>query len=449
MLLPHAINRTVLLPSYFGITRIPFHREFKLLRESQWWPQDRLEDLTRSRLATIVKAAATMPFYKSRFAACDFNPVSCRSVTDLAGLPLLIKSDLPALLAGTSGSGQLRKTAGTSGRPITVLASRRAQAASLAARYRCYDWYGVRPGDREARFWGRPLQPASISRALRNLVLNRTVFDSRHVQPDVAAETRRRIVAGGFDYAYGYSSLIMKLARSMESDGMQPIPGMKLVVTTAESSTEPERAWLASTFGGRVADEYGCSEIDIIAFTCPAGRRHIMAENVLVEALPIEGQPGLSQIVITDLNNEAMPIIRYCVEDLIRLSADVCPCGRTLPILESVQGRSRRQFIRTPEGRSVHVVPFAYFMEERQGAGVPIRQFKVVQLALDVVDVQLVVDLEDEPGFAELRRMVEDLVRERISSEMKCRVRRVGEIVAAPGAKYEYFSSMIDGGDSS
>ncbi|MBK9304719.1 MAG: phenylacetate--CoA ligase family protein [bacterium] len=447
MLLPRTLSRKVVLPAYFTASRVPFYRELDLLRQSQWWPRERLWDLAQSRLASIITAAAALPFYRTRFSACGLDPASWRSAADLAGIPLLIKSDLPDLLAGVGGHGYLRKTAGTSGRPIAVLASPRAQAASLAARYRCYDWYGVLPGDREARFWGRPLQPTSISSSLRRLALNRTVFDSRHVQPEAAAETRRRIVAGAFDYAYGYSSLIMRLARAMEVGGLPSIPGLKLIVTTAEASTQSERDWLAGTLGGHVADEYGCSEIDIIAFTCPAGNRHIMAENVLVEALPVVGHSGLSQIVVTDLNNDLMPMIRYCIEDLVRLSDAACPCGRTLPVLESVQGRSRRQFIKTPDGRSVHVVSFPYFMEERQSAGIPIRQFRVVQLDLATLDVEVVVDLEDESGFAELCRQIDGLVREQFGPEMKCRVRRVDEIVAPPGVKYEYFSSMIDGGE--
>jgi hypothetical protein len=102
-------------------------------------------------------------------------------------------------------------------------------------------------------------------------------------------------------------------------------------------------------------------------------------------------------------------------------------------------------FIKTPDGRSVHVASFPYFMEERQSAGIPIRQFRVVQLDLATLDVELVVDLDDESGFAELCRQIEGLVRGQYGPEMKCRVRRVGEIVAQPGVKYEYFSSMIDG----
>lgn len=446
MLLPRSLSRRVAFPAYFSVSRVPFYSELQLLQQTQWWPRERLQELAQRRLVSVISAAAAMPFYQKRFRDCGLDPESVRSASDLAGLPMLFKSDLPSLLADVKGSGVRRTTAGTSGRPITVLAPRCAQAASLAARYRCYDWYGVRPGDREARFWGRPLQATSALAAIRRVALNRIVFDSRHVQPDTVAETMRSIVSGTVDYAYGYTSLIMRLARAMEISGTPPVPGMKLIVTTAEVSTQAERDWLAGILGGRVADEYGCSEIDIIAFTCPAGSRHIMAENVIVEAVPVEGQPDLSQIAVTDLTNDMMPMIRYCIEDLVRLSDATCPCGRTLPVLESVQGRSRRQYIRTPDGRFVHVVLFAYFMEERQRAGIPIRQFQVVQRDIATLEVRVVVDQEDEAGFAELCRQIESMVRVQYSSEMESRVSRVHGIFTPPGVKCEYFISEIEEG---
>ncbi|NTV03744.1 phenylacetate--CoA ligase family protein, partial [bacterium] len=320
-----------------------------------------------------------------------------------------------------------------------------AQAASFAARYRCYEWYGVRPGDREARFWGRPLQPDTAASALRRFALNRLVFDYRHVTPQEAARTRDRAAAGGVDYAYGYSSLLMRLARALEAAGEPPLPGLKLVVTTAEASTRAERDWLSRVMGGPVADEYGCSESDIIAFTCPAGRRHIMAENVIVETLPVDGQPALRQVVITDLNNTLMPLLRYRIGDLAQLSDESCPCGRTLPLLSAVDGRSQRQYIRTPGGGLVHANPFPYFLEERQQAGVPIRQFQVIQHAVADLEVRLVLDAADDGGFADLNRRMEEMVRTYYGPEMRCRVQRVAEIVPEPGRKFEYFISRLEG----
>ncbi len=445
MLLPRSLSRRIVFPAYFAAARIGFRDALRLYERTQWWPPEQLAELSQRRLRAIVAAAGATAFYRKRFHECGLDAAAVGSISDLANLPLLEKSDLPALLAEVKGPGSRRATAGTSGSPIAVLASRDAQAASFAARYRCYEWYGVRPGDREARFWGRPLQPETLQSALRRLALNRIVFDYRHVAAEATLETHRRAVAAGVDYAYGYSSLLMRLARAMEARGAPPIPGLKLVVTTAEASTQAERDWLSGVMGGAAADEYGCSETDIIAFTCPAGRRHIMAENVIVEALPVDGQPDLRQIAITDLNNALMPLLRYRLGDLAQLLGDACPCGRTLPLLSTIDGRSQRQYIKTPAGGFVHANPFPYFLEERQLAGVPIRQFQVIQHGIGELEVRLVFDATDEAGFAALGRQLQDMVHKYYGSEMNCRVVRVAEIVPEPGRKFEYFISRLEG----
>ncbi len=446
---PRVISRRMLMPAYFKVAGIEFRNELKLYEQTQWWPRDRLQDLTLQRLRAVIASAARLDFYGDRFRACGLDAPALKSVADIARLPILEKSELPLIMAGVGGSGLRRSTAGTSGSPAVVLASRYTQAASLAARYRCYAWYGVRLGDREARFWGRPLQQDGVLDRMKNLALNRLVFDYRHVTPESAADALRRVVAGGADYLYGYSSLLMRFAGGLGVADTPHVPGLKLIVTTAEASTAAERHWLGRVLGGVVADEYGCSETDIIAFTCPEGGRHLMSENVLVETLPVDGQPGLSEIVVTDLTNTLMPMLRYRLGDLVRLSERSCSCGRTLPLLEEIRGRSRARFILTPDGRSVHVSLFAYFMEERQRAGVPIRQFQIIQKDISTLEVKIVLDAVDQAGIEELALQVEHVVRTHLGAAVACSVVSTSEIVPEPGRKFEYFVSEMAEGDPS
>jgi phenylacetate-CoA ligase len=142
-----------------------------------------------------------------------------------------------------------------------------------------------------------------------------------------------------------------------------------------------------------------------------------------------------------------MPLLRYRIGDLVRLSDDACPCGRTLPLLASVEGRSQRQYIVTPDGRFVHAVPFAYFMEERQLAGVPIRQFQIVQHDVRTLDVRIVLDVVDDAGFKLMSSQLNDMVCNYYGPEMVCNIVQVEEIIPEPGHKYEYFISLIVKGE--
>jgi len=443
MTLRKSVSRTG-LGLFFRARHLPFQEHRDLLEASQHWSSDRLEELRRRRLRTVLDAASALPFYRDLHDGTHASGTGVSGPEDLPRLPMLEKSALRALHAGISPADAFeRTTAGTSGLPTVILADPGAQAAALAARSRCYAWYGIEPGDREARFWGRPIQRPTLRSALKIQLLNREPFDYRDVDGDAVLEACRRLDRSGAAYLYGYASLILRLCRGLERTGRRLRSAPKAAILTAEATTASERQWMGEILGCPVVDEYGCSEVDIIAFACPHGRRHVMAENVVVETVPVDGGMGLQEIVVTDLNNVAMPLIRYRLGDLVTLGQEACPCGRTLPVLATVDGRSTRQYVRTPDGRSVHANPFPYFMEEQQGEGAPLRRFQIRQTALDRLEVFLVLD--DGADWAEpLERKLKALVTKYYGHEMVLILHLVDDIRPVPGAKFEYFIALPD-----
>jgi len=434
-----------LLDAYFFVRRLPVRRLLNAYTESQWWPAERHHDQAGVRLRRVIAAAARNPFYEQRFRDHGVGPQDLRNVTDLSRFPVLEKADLHALRASLPSGirGEVRKTAGTSGFPVEVVASSSAQAASLAARYRCYAWYGLAPGEREARFWGRPIERLTPVSQLRRWILNRELFDYRHVSAQTAAESHARLVQRRVSYAYGYASLLMRLCRQVERQGLAAPQFLRAVVSTAETASAADREWMAGVLGCPVVDEYGCSETDIISFSCPAGGRHLMAENVYVEEAPQRDAEGLSELIVTDLHNETMPLIRYRLGDAVSLKQGTCECGRGLPLLSEVRGRTQDRYVRTPTGDVVHSNHFSSFIQQKQAAGYPIRQFQVVQTALDEVEVRLVMDQVKDRGAEVAARLVE-LTERYYGPGVHCRVHWVEEIVPEPGQKYDYFVSRLD-----
>jgi len=443
MTLRKRISRTG-LELYFLARRLPFREHRVLLEASEHWSADRIEELRRNRLRTVLDAASALPFYRDLHAGAGIPVREVSGTADLARLPILEKGALRDLRAACSTTGAFeRTTAGTSGLPTVVLADPGAQAAALAARSRCYAWFGIESGDREARFWGRPIQRPTLQSAVKLQLLNRECFDYRDVDGDAILGACQRLDRSGAAYLYGYASLILRLCRGLERTGRQLRFRPKAAILTAEATTASERHWIGEVLGCPVVDEYGCSEVDIIAFSCPHGRRHVMAENVVVETIPVAGGMGLQEIVVTDLNNVAMPLIRYRLGDLVSLAEEPCPCGRMMPILATVDGRSTRQYVRTPDGRSVHANPFPYFMEEQQAQGAPLRRFQIRQTALDRLEVFLVLDEAD--AWAEpLERKLKALVTKYYGREMVLILHLVEDIRPVPGAKFEYFIALPD-----
>ena len=157
---------------------------------------------------------------------------------------------------------------------------------------------------------------------------------------------------------------------------------LKAIVSTAETLTERQKAILESVFGCPVANEYGARDAGILAYSCPKGRLHISAENILIEVLdPITLRPlpvgGTGLLAVTDLNNFAQPRLRYLLGDVGSLSAIPCKCGRTLPVLNKLEGREDAMLL-GENGQIVHGNSIGQILRRYDG----IRQLRFVQHSL-------------------------------------------------------------------
>ncbi|MDP2896299.1 MAG: hypothetical protein Q8Q12_07040 [bacterium] len=419
---PHS----VLLPLFFRLRNLKVLEHLAFLQESQFWPRERLEELQLARLRKLVKhASETVPYYREVFARSGITAQDIRTLDDVKRLPILSKEDivdrpLSAFLSSSGGRPfAVRKTSGTTGHPVTVLVDRDAYAWSIAARYRCEQWHGIRIGDRQARLWGRALdQKGRRLESLRDLTLGRRTINASNMMD--ASSLRRQVqglLACSPDYVYAYPSLVLALSEHLKEDSLpRNALHVKAVICTAEKLHGFQKRFLAEVFDCPIVDEYGCSEIDILAFDCERGQKHIVAENVLLEV--VKGNDlGAGEVVVTDLNNRLMPLIRYKLGDIGVIAPNPCECGRGLPVLSSICGRTSDQVIMTPDGKRVHSVIFDYFLERLAGMGIGIRQFKAVQERLDRITLYLVVPNEDD------RRKTDLLVARDLAPSLGHRVR--------------------------
>jgi phenylacetate-CoA ligase len=183
----------------------------------------------------------------------------------------------------------------------------------------------------------------------------------------------------------GYVSSLVEIVRIGSKLGIrvQP-PGA--VVTTAETLFPHDRRVLSDYFETEIFDDYGSSEVESIAFECPThSGMHVAADHVILET----GDDG--RVILTDLDNHAMPFVRYENGDAAEWTRRSCPCGRSSPLLARVLGRQSERVI-GPNGNRVHDVFFAHLLEdygwiERYG----VEQFQVVQESLDLFLFRLIV----------------------------------------------------------
>jgi phenylacetate-CoA ligase len=360
-------------------------REFE---RTQYLPPEELRALQWNRLRTVLDHAyQASPFYRERFERAGVIPSDLHGLEDLRALPPLEKSDIQAnrdrmVAAGLSREALIaNQTGGSTGTPISFFFSRDRKCARAAATVRHNRWAGWDVGDRVACIWGaaRDRPPNAWRSRLRNALVERQLFIDTGCLTEGAIDRfqqalkrfRPKIIL-----AYARSAVLV--ARYLKARGLTPYQPHSMV-TSAEVLERDERALLEEVFGCPVFNRYGCREFSVVASECESHRGlHTMAESLYVE---IEGDDGPARagepgaILVTDLLNLAMPMIRYRIGDIGSWETGECSCGRSLPRLREIGGRVT-DFLVGSDGRLVSgVFIVTYLIAQRPRLG----QVQIVQ----------------------------------------------------------------------
>ncbi len=382
-----------------------YGRHAALLEKTQWWSWSEIQALQMRKLSALIEHAyANVPFYRRRFDEAGVRPRDIQAPADLAHLPLLTKREiqdhLDKLLAGGVNRHRLREnhTGGSTGHPLAFYQDARFQAWADADQLRNYRMAGYQLGMRWAFLWGSDYD-AMEHKGWRGQLKDRVVYNTLWVNTfdltvDTLAQAATQLVVFQPEMLVAYVSsatLLARLVRDTGIEGIQP----RAIQTSAEVLTPDDRRLLEETFGCSVFDRYGCREVYNIAHECADHQGlHVLAENNLVEFLDADGRPAapgtIGRIVVTNLNNYAMPFIRYEVGDLGIPSPRACVCGRGLPLLDSVVGRTT-DMITSPSGKLLHGEFFTHLFYKLNG----IYQFRVVQ----ETPADLCVQVVPAPGF--------------------------------------------------
>lgn len=427
------LNRHVVWPLVArkrGSRHLQFH---KLLEGTQYDPpavHERRQFLLVRAL--VDHAYASVPFYRTRWDAAGVHPTDLTKLADLAHFPEVTKADLRANPRAFHSDRvdqtlvRVKRTSGSTGVPLTVHLDEPAAQWKAACTLRADQWSGWRLGQRVAKVWGNPeYRRDGLRGRLRNTLLDRAVhLDTRHVT-DARIErfvrsVRRHRPGLVFGHAHSLYLVALKL-RKLGVDDVRP----NGVISTAMPLHAFQRAAIEQAFGVPVTDRYGCEETSLIASQCERHRGlHVAAESVLTETTPT------GHLLLTDLVNLAMPLIRYRVGDVVT-PGGTCDCGRGLPVLGGVTGREA-DYVLLPDGGLVSGIS----LTENFALLIPgAAQVQVVQESLSRLTVRLVAGEEFSPAS---ERKLAELVRETFGPTVKHDLELVDAIPQEPGGKYRF-----------
>jgi phenylacetate-CoA ligase len=418
----------------------------RALEDSQYYDRAALDAVQwRALQQLLAHAYEYVPFYRRRFDVAGLRPEDIRSLEDFRRLPELTKADIrghmPDLISTRPERGvERRTTSGSTGVPLEFYLDERYRTFGEAARARAQSWYGFARGDKSAHLAGSERDLPQWNWRQRTLA---TVERQRWFNLFDMTEDRMRAFAQGLeqwkpDFLFGYPSGLHALARSTRRNGLRIRP--RAVQSHAEQLWGFQRAEIEEAFGCPLINTYGARESSPIATECLAhDGLHVAADVRLVELVDDQGNPtgpgAVGRVVLTDFTNYAMPLIRYANEDLASWKEDApCPCGRTLPRLAAIHGRSS-DVVRTKRGMRVHGYFFMFLFYGARG----VEQFQVRQTSLDALEILIKPSVDFHPEFI-------DHLRERIDthtgSAFRITCRLVEEIPTTAG-KYRFTISDV------
>ncbi len=386
-----------------GHHSVALHRE---LEQSQWWTHGRILRSQADRLRSFLCEIGThVPYYRDLFRKAGFDPAAVGSVEDLRSLPHLdkptIRAHTDALKSDRAGKLVRYNTGGSSGEPLVFYMGMGRVSHDVAAKWRATRWWNV----------------------------------DMHHQMDGYLESIRRLRPR---MLFGYASALALLAGHAERQGRDMTDlGIRVAFATGETLYPEQRAVIERVFAAPVANGYGSRDAGFIAHQCPSGSLHLSAEHVVVELIDAAGravEPGeKGEIVVTHLATGDFPFVRYRTGDMAVMGTEPCACGRGLPVLREVFGRST-DFVRTVSGNTMHALALIYEVRDRPG----VRAFKFVQgedLSLELLlaaGPELTGEVEAGIRAGILKRMGEGTV---------LTIRRVDEIPPEKSGKYRYVVS--------
>ena len=293
----------------------------------------------------------------------------------------------------------INKTSGSSGDPFIFAKDKFSHALTWANIINRFGWHGIDfNSSYQARFYGIPLHfIGNTKERFKDFLGNRFRFSIFDLSDVVLERFLKRFETATFDYINGYTSSIVLFAKFLQQKNIvlkNICPTLKVCVVTSEMLFEEDKVLLEKQFGVPIVNEYGASELDLIAFQNPTGEWQVNSETLFVEILDENnavlpyGKEG--RIVITSLFNKAHPFIRYDIGDIGILDTK---STAKKPILQQLIGRTNDIAI-LPSGKKSPGLTFYYVTKSIIEDDGNVKEFVIKQTKIDTFDIEYVSQTE-------------------------------------------------------
>ncbi len=445
-------SRNIVAPLWAAWERSPYLSHYKRLLKTQYDPPDVVRARQTERIREMVRHAyRTSKFWKERFDSLGLKPEDIREPEDLRKLPLLTKADLRTRLddiLSTDFPDRSKltyfETSGSTGKSVVGYSDEVCEQFRRGTVLRSDEWSGWRLGERIAALWSFPERRTDWKGRLREFFLTRNYLylDTIKMGEDALNEFTDGMVKYPPSLIFGHAHSFYLFAQFLKAKRPEVRIRPKGIITTAMVLYDHERPVIEEVFQCKVTNRYGCEEVSLIACECEKHEGlHVNSDSLFVELINFDGgpckpgEPG--RVVITDLWNRAMPMIRYEVGDTASWAEKPCSCGRTLPLFERVEGRVA-DYVLTKDGHYISGISLtSYFACMLPGFS----QIQIIQEEKDRFTFNLVKAAEYTPQSLET---LDQLVKKRFGEETRYEAVFMDEIPLESSGKYRFCISKVE-----
>ncbi len=400
----------VAMPAFDKLNGGSLTKYLRRYRKDQWLTEEELRRQQSRRLIKVLRfAQANCDYYKDIKLQKGLTGVEM-----LSRFPVVRKADIKPnidrFVVGDKSQYIREASSGSSGIQGVVYLDKEAQSSHRAIQILWWEWAGYQ--------FGAPILQTGITpqrgmvKAMKDKVLRTDYIPAYSMEADKAIGLLRQVERNPVKHFMGYASSLYVFAQIAQQNGIDGIK-LKSCVSWGDKMFPHFRKLIEAQFHTRVHDTYACTEGAMIAAQCSHGTYHLMTPQCVLEIVDDDGNPvpdgTLGKVLVTRLDNFAMPLIRYYLGDLaIKESNPInCPCGRKLPQLRMVIGRDT-DIVHTRSGKHIVVHAFTGIFEH-----IPeIKQFRVIQRNLDGIEIEYIPD----QGFSD---SILQVVQQKIWTSLK------------------------------
>lgn len=367
-------------------------------------------------------------------------------------IPIMTKRDLQQSLEKRLSKDYLtkdvfvNKTSGSSGNPFIFAKDKFTHALTWAHIIWLYSQYDIKMGTSlEARFYGIPKDyKGYYKERLKDFLASRFRLDIFDLSDEKLGFFLKRFQQKPFELINGYTSSIVLFAKFLEKENLvlkKVCPSLKVCITTSEMLFEKDKILLQKQLGVPIVNEYGASELDIIAFESHAGDWLVNNKTLLVEIVDDNGRilpyGEEGNIVITSLYNQAHPFIRYKIGDIGVLDEKSNP---QKPILKKLVGRTN-QFAVLPSGKKVPALSFYYVTKSVIEDSSLVKEIKITQETLSEFRIEY---CAEKDLTASKKEQITKAIATYLEPGLRLKFKRSDQLERSKSGKLKQFISKVN-----